>query len=272
MMDSAGSFGRAAAVGLLLAASGCALMPVRGADIDRITRPAFVSRIADGAGPKSTVFRDDGSYKERLKRLDAKEGDRRLAKYLAEGNKGATSITRFEVADTLRAETLGRLPKEMPWTRVINPADVASVLESFLVDQVPANAPDYQLLTQLEADAVIEFVVEDYGMRSKGGKAGAYLVGTARLFFIGGPEVYYRRFYSDDLDAGLPGLDPFKVAKDPGLFRDRIRNQISAIAEVVAKDLSPSDRAGGPAVKEGPPPEGGDVVKPTEIKREEDPL
>ena len=260
---------------LALAVTGCAHKPASGADIDRIERPAFVARIEEGAGPKSNVFRDDGSYKSRLKRLDAVEGDRRLAKYLAEGSKGGRSITRFEVADTLRAETLALLPKELPWTNTIDPAAVASVLESFLVLEVPANAPDYDLLKQLEADAVVEIVVEDYGMRSENGKAGAYLKGFARVFFVGGGEVYYRRFFSDDLRAGLEGLDPFEVAKDPTAFRERTRNIVLAVAQVVAKDLSPSDRRGGPSLDGTKPPEGGDVVTPKEFKRtreEEDPL
>ena len=250
-----------------LTVAGCAHVPLSGAEVDRMNRPAFISRIEEAAGPRSTVFRDDyASYKAKLKKLDAKEADRRLAAKLA-GTKDAASITRFEVADTLRAETLARLPQERPWTRVVNPADVARLLESFLVEEVPANPPDYDRLREVDADTVVEFVVEDFGMRSENGRAGVFLYGHARAFPIGGGTMYFRRFYSDEVKVGLEGLDPFAVAKNPGIFRDRLRQMLRSIADVLAKDLNPPDRRGG-AAKDAP--SGTDDVTPAKIKRESD--
>lgn len=240
--------------------SGCAHSPLSASALDETRVVAFIARIEDQAGPKSNVFRDDGSYREKLKRIDAVEADRRLGNALTVGSynrkKGkdgkeygepvleAHTITRFEVADSLRSSTLALLPaKQSPWSEVIHPVEVARVLESFLVNEVPANAPDYERLSALGADTVVEIVIEEYGMRSSGGRAGAYLVGFARMFRIGGGTIYRRAFYSDDLDAGLPHLDPFAVRRDAQLFANRIKQQIAGVATQIAKDLTPEGRS-----------------------------
>ncbi len=240
---------------LLLASTGCAHTALSGSDLDRVGRPAFVSRIEDGAGPKSRVFRDDSSYGGKLKKLDAKEADRRLAVKLQSGTKDSSSgdqipsITRFEIADGLRAETLNMLPRESPWTNVANPAAVASALESFLVEEVPANPPDFDLLKPLGIDAVVEIVVEDYGMRSDSGRAGAYIIGHARMFRLdGGGNLWKRAFVADEVTSQQPHVDPFKVAKDPGIFRAHINEMVKAISELFAKDLQPNARRGGPTL------------------------
>ena len=250
---------------LALGLAGCAHQPLAGSDLDRAFRPAFISRIEEKAGPRSLVFRDDSSYGGKLKKLEPKEADRRLQLKLEKGipEKAIGSITRFEVADQLRASTLGLLPRERPWTTVINPAAVASALESFLVEEVPANAPDYELLKPLGADVVIEFVIEDYGMRSDDGRAGAYLVGYGRMFYLeGGGNVWFRSFRADEVESGQPHVDPFKVAKDPGLFREHLTSLIKAVAEQFAKDLQPSDRRGGASAPAGHDLSEGDVTTP----------
>jgi hypothetical protein len=243
---------------LLVAASfavftiGCAHKPLAAEDLDLVRQVAFISRIAEDAGPKSTVFRDDPSYRPKLapRRIDDQEADRRLALVLAQGTRenrrrgvsASRTMSRFEVADTLRAETLGRLPNEPPWSHVTDPALVARALESFLVQEVPANVPDYERLRQYDVDTIVEFVVEEYGMRSEGGKAGVYLKGSARMFRLDGGELYYRRFVSDDLRAGLEGLDPFQVARDASLFAGRLKQILLGVAEQIARDLNPPER------------------------------
>jgi hypothetical protein len=231
----------------LLVLSGCAHSPLSAAALDETRTVAFIARIEDEAGPRSSVFRNDSSYRERLKRLDDKEGDRRLGNALTVGSTEKNELThrtisRFEIADSLRSNTLARLPRQAPWSQVIHPVEVARVLESFLVHEVPANAPDYERLQALGADTVVEIVIEEYGMRSQGGKAGTYLVGFARMFRINGPTLYRRRFVVDDLDAGLEALDPFAVRKNTELFAARIKNAVLSVADQVAKDLTPSDR------------------------------
>lgn len=241
----------------LLLAAGCAHKPLSGRALDEIHRPAFIARIEDDAGPKAYVFRSDSSYGEKLKKLSAKEADRRLAAKLAggsedaEGNKQLT-INRFQVGDTLRSHTLSKLPKEAPWTNTARPGDVAASLQSFLVEEVPANAPDYDLLKPLGVDAVIEFVVEEYGMRSEDGRAGCFVVGYGRMFMLeGGGNIWYRSFRADQVESKQPHLDPFKVAKDTSLFRSEMSNLLKAVAEVFAQDLNPPERRASKSLKEG---------------------
>ena len=207
-------------------------------------RPALVARIEEGAGPRSIVFRDDGSYGGKLKKLEPREADRRLSVKLQQ------NLTRFEVSDTLRANTLALLPQHSPWTNAVHPGEVARALESFLVEEVPANAPDYNLLKPLGADSVVEFVIEEYGMRSQGGRAGLYVLGYVRLFFLdGGGNRYFRSFRADQVLSGLPHLDPFAVAKDVDnksnrcrqcLFRQQMKEVMGHVAMMIAKDLTPS--------------------------------
>ncbi len=252
----------------------CAHSQLAATDLDLVERPAFIARIEENAGPRSTVFRDDPTYATALKKLEPKEADRRLADKLANGVRDAktgqkviAAITRFEIADSLRAEVLAKLPRQAPWVNVVNPAQVASALESFLVDEVPANAPDYERLKPLGADSIVELVVEDFGMRSDKGRAGIFLSGYARLFFTDGREAYYRRFFSDEVKAGLEHLDPFAVAKNPTLFRNRLRQLIATIATQLAADLTPAGRS--PATTAKPP------VRPQEnapAPTEDDPL
>lgn len=234
---------------VLALSSGCAFRPLSSSALDATKSVAFIARIEDGAGPTSRVFRDDISYREKLKRLDDKEADRRLGNALTVGSynkKGeldAHTISRFELADSLRSNTLAELPRREPWSDVVHPVQVARVLESFLVQEVPANAPDYERLSALGADTVVEIVIEEYGMRSERGVAGAYMLGFARMFRIGGGELYRRNFISDDLRAGSPHLDPFEVRKNAQLFAARIKQMVLAVSSQVAKDLSPEGSA-----------------------------
>lgn len=260
---------------LLLLATGCAHRPLSPAALEETRLVAFIARIEDEAGPRSRVFRDDSSYRGVLapRRIDDKEADRRLALALTSGSFEKTrsgervikarTISRFELADSLRSNTLALLPQAVPWKNVIHPVEVARVLESFLVQEVPANAPDYRRLLQLGADTVLEIVVEEYGMRSEKGRAGTYVRGFSRLFRIDGPELYFRRFVADDLASGLEPLDPFAAAKNAQLFAERMKQTAQAIAEQVAKDLQPVEAldaqprgAGEPARPAGDQPAG----------------
>lgn len=259
-------------VALALGLLGCAHQPLAGSDLDRAQRPAFISRIEEKAGPRSLVFQGDSSYGGKLKKLEPKEADRRLQVKLEKGipEKGLGTITRFEVADQLRSTTLAQLPRERPWLNVVNPAQVAAALESFLVEEVPANAPDYELLRPLGVDAVIEFVVEDYGMRSEDGRAGTYVIGYGRMFFLdGGGNVWFRSFRADEVESGQPHVDPFKVAKDPGLFRDHLTTLLKAVAEQFAKDLKPEGRKGGQSLPENNDLSDGDTASPKKIERKQ---
>jgi len=218
---------------------GCAHQPLSGSDLDRVRRPAFISRIDEGAGPQSAVFREDAVFQGKLKKLDPREADRRLQLKLAK------AITRFETSDRLRASALAHVTKERPWTNAVDPAAVASALESFLVEEVPANPPDYDLLRPLGTDAVVEFVIEEYGLRSSGGRTGAFIAGYGRMFFLGGAEIWRQRFRADQIDLGRGDLDPFKVAQEPELFRGAIASLLDKVGVQFGAELSPPDRRQG---------------------------
>src|SRR5215831_7359833 len=218
-------------IGAALCLAGCAHRQVSSGDLGRAQRPAFVSWIADSAGPKSRVFREDATYESKLKRLDAKEADRRLQVKLAK------AMSRFETSDRLRAVTLANLPKERPWTDAVDPAKVASALESFLVEQVPANPPDYELLKPLGADSVVEFVIEDFGLKSANGRAASYVSGRGRMFILGGSELWRQSFRLEQ--PSQPGLDPFRVAQEPELFRSELSRLLDAAALQFAAELNP---------------------------------
>ncbi|HZH02990.1 MAG TPA: hypothetical protein VEY30_04335 [Myxococcaceae bacterium] len=244
--------------GLAMWAAGCAHQRLSGRDLDRVDRPALLGRIEEAAGPKSSVFRKDDSYKGQLKRLDAKEGDRRLQLKLSRG------MSRWEVSERLRATTLSMLPKEHPWTAAVDPVAVARVLQSYLVEEVPVNEPDYALLRQLGADVVLEFVIEEYGMRSRDGRALAYVRGHARMFRLEGGVLWRRGFELDSVQLDSPHLDPFRVAKEPDLYRQEMNRLIDAVAQGLAQDLNPPDRSRDARPREGgndgvPPPPASDA-------------
>ena len=218
----------------VFALCGCSHVPLSGSDLMRVSRPAFVSRIDEGAGPESELFQDDGHYGPRLRGMDPKEADRRLRIKLAKG------ITRFEISDRLRAETLAALPRERPWTQTIDPSSVASVFESLLVEEVPAREPDYALLEQLGADSVVEFVVQKYGLESQDGHAAAFIEGYGRLFLLGsGQELWREPFSEDGFHTGAPALDPLKVARAPAQFRAAVDALIDKVAQRFASELTP---------------------------------
>ena len=245
--------------------AGCAHSPLTGAELAEVQRPAFISRIEEGAGPRSEVFRGDGSHAPRLKRLDPREADRRLELKLQ------NAMSRFEIAERLRATTAAALPAEPPWTRAVDPARVAQVLQSFLVQEVPANPPDYQAVGELGADAIVEFVIESYGLRSEDGHAGAYLLGYGRMFTLDGRELWRRNVRVDQLASGLPGMDPFEVAKRPELWREAMTSMLDAVARQFAADLSPEDRRASAAPAQPPAPAGeAEEDVPEELRLEDD--
>lgn len=233
--------------------AGCAHAPLSVASLEATRTVAIVSRVSAEAGPHSFVFVEDASYREQLasRRLEPKEADRRLALVLARGSfqkesdgakrLASRTVTRFELADSLRSELLERLPRRAPWTRALNPVEVARVLESFLVQEENAKPPDYDLLLPSGADTVLEVIVEDYGMRSENGRAGAFLMGSARMFRIGGGEVYHRKFAADEVKAQLEPIDPFVIAKEASKFGDRLKALVNGVVELLAADLSPTN-------------------------------
>jgi hypothetical protein len=62
----------------------------------------------------------------------------------------------------------------------------------------------------------------------------------------------------DRVTEGGEHLDPFKVGKDPSLFRQELTAMLDVVAAQFAEELRPPDRKPG-----APPPEGGDSVNTT---------
>lgn len=221
---------------LLAFASGCAHQRLAAQDLDRVKRPAFISRIEHDAGPRARVFREDPSYRAKLKKLGVREADRRLAAKLAQG------ATRFAVADRLRGGVQDGLPALPPWDAAVEPARVATALETFLVEEVPADPPDYELLRAFGTDAVVEFVIDEFGMRSEGGRAGVYIRGSARMFRLDGQTLWRAPFLRDEVAERAEHLDPFLVGQRPHLFGERVAALINAVAERLVAELNPPGR------------------------------
>jgi hypothetical protein len=215
-------------------------MPLDVSSFNAIRTPAIIGRLSARAA-SSDVFRSDSTYGAKLGKRTAAEADKRLADRLTRGSsEGGPTMNRFELTDTLRAQARGFMPRGSPWDDTINPVDAARVLESFLIEDAAAGKPDYTLLKQFDADAVLEITIEEYGMRSANGTAGVFVTGNARLVRLDGGLLYQRRFFSDEVKAGFEALDPFEVEKKPSLFRERLKRVLTAVAEQIALDVTPS--------------------------------
>jgi hypothetical protein len=105
-------------------------------------------------------------------------------------------------------------------------------------------------------DAVVEFTIKAYGMRSAKGKAGAFVEGEARMYFLSGGEIWRMPFKIDQVAQKTADLDPFEVAKDPNrvLFRDQLNAMLDQIGEQAARELQPLRHTRPAKAAQGPPP------------------
>lgn len=245
---------RIAALSVLLLGAACAHQSVSRSDLDRVAAPAFISRVQPGAGPRSDVFRKDASYLPRLEKLSVDEADRRFEKKLLKG------MGRFEVSERLRATTFAQLPKDPPWTDAVAQAKVAEIFQTYLLEEQSGVVPDYSRVREVGADSVVEFVIEEYGMRSAKGRAGGYLKGYGRMFTVDGRELWRREFKIDRLAEGEAALDPLEVAKDPSIWRNQMHAMLDAVAAQLAKDLAPAGAPARDRARPSPPAE--DVAAP----------
>ena len=210
---------------LLLAAAACSHSQLSGADLDRVQHPAYVGRVAEGAGPKAPAT-SAGQAKE-VAAMNA-------------------AISRFEMSERLRSQLSSALRTEKPWSGAVPAAKVASALETFLVEQVPAVPPDYTRLKPLGADSVVELVIEDFGLRSESGSGQTYVRGTARMFLLAdGTELWRTSFQRTGPEQGLPALEPAAVVTDAAPYGVQMRALLDAAAAGLAQDLSPPGRLGG---------------------------
>jgi len=247
---------------------GCAHKSLNVAALDTVQKPAFVGHILKNAGPKVTVFTDDPSFREGLKRLEPAEGNRRLANWLLKG------LPQQELSDGLRSRTLLRLEHEAPFRNAADPSKVARALGIFLTQEDADMKPNYQALAELNVDSVVEVVIEEYGVRSAQGKIRFWMKGYGRMFRLQGGSVLWKRsFHAEEEESSLPVTDPFVMAKDPSLFRNRTHWILDTVAQRFAEDLSRGKR---PAVA-APKQETSPAVLPSAKQKqpvvtEEDPL
>jgi hypothetical protein len=226
----------------LLGALGCSHAQLSGADLDRVQRPAYVGRVAEGAGPKVTGA---------LAGVNPPEDQLIIAM-----NSG---IGKFEVSERLRSQVAFALRGEKPWSNAVPASQVASALETFLVERVPAVPPDYNRLKPMGTDAVVELVVEGYGIKNEAGMNQTYVRGYARMFLLAdGTELWRSDFFRSGSTQGLASLNPSAVQSNPGPYGDQVRALLDATAASLALELTPPGRLGGrptPAGQMSAPPD-----------------
>ncbi len=230
---------------LTLGLAGCAHANLEGSDLDQVKHPAFVSRVADEAGPRVNVYRSDSAQASKLGGTSPADADKKLEESLK------PVLSRFEAAERLRSHVHAAIQTEKPWSQAVPPSQVASALETFLVQEVPGNAPDYGRLKPLGADSVVEFVIEEYGVRTEKGVPQTWVRGTGRMFRLDGGEMWRTGFSGTSTEAGLQPLDPAALASNPRPFHEQMVAVLDSVSVRLARQLSPTNRAGG-----GPTPPG----------------
>jgi hypothetical protein len=199
-----------------LATLGCSHAQLSGTDLDRVQRPAYVARVAEGAGPRAHGVGPDESEAQLVAAMNA-------------------SIGKFEVSERLRSQVSVALKGEKPWSNAVPASQVASVLETFLVERVPAVPPDFERLKPTGADAVVELVVEEYGLRPQAGVASAYVLGFARMFLLAdGSELFRASFQRTASAQGLPALEAASVLANAGPYGDQLRALLDSAATELA--------------------------------------
>jgi hypothetical protein len=235
--------------------AGCAHANLEGSDLDKVQHPAFVSRVADEAGPKVNVYRSDSAQAAKLTGSSPEDADRKLEESLK------PALSRFEAAERIRSHVHAAIQSERPWSQAVPPSQVASALETFLVQEVPGSPPDYGRLKPLGADSVVEFVIEGYGMRTEKGVAQTWVRGTGRMFRLGdGGELWHSGFSGTSTEAGLQPLDPAALSSDPRAFHEQMVAVLDSVSVRLARQLSPTNRAGGAPT----PPGTGELKTPVD--------
>jgi len=258
---------------LMVAGLGCAHSTLQSSDLDNVQRPALVSRLTDDAGPQVNVYRSDATRAGGLKGGSPEAADQQLQAKLA------GSVTRFEVGERLRSRVQSSLQHEKPWSQAVPPAQVAGVLETFLVQDVTNTPPDYAKLKPLGADAVVEFLIDGYGLRSDKGVTQSWVRGTGRMVRLSdGGEIWRSGFSRTSTDSKLAPLDPAGLVDDPQPFREQMAKVLDGAAIALAQQLNttgapldlsspipptPVEQGGGTKQRPSAPPP--DATAPTEV-------
>lgn len=210
-------------------------IPVDATRLASARRVAIVSRLE--RGPSVRFARVDAAAAALVSGArDAAAADDQIAAALAR------RMGRFELTERLRGELVRRLPERPPFTDVVPPADVATALETLLVD-TGGEPPDFDSLRQLRADVALDVAIHDYGVVRREGKTGLYGRVTAHLFTLSGRATLYRRSLEiDDLRDGRTDLDAAGLVRGEGGWRDALLDAVGRIAQAIAVDLGGADR------------------------------
>ena len=141
--------------------SGCAHKSLSPSSLKTIDRPAIVLRML--GEPELSLSEQDADQVPRLR----------------------ARINAFQMSERLRSALIHHLPNVEPWTDIMPSVEVATALDTLLV-QDKAEAPRYELLTQKGSNTVLEIVVFRAGLHfnPKTKKTGFFLDGKARLFAL----------------------------------------------------------------------------------------
>jgi hypothetical protein len=221
-------FGPAVAIVAALAGVACAphrLDPDHARDLRRL---AVISRVAKGPAASVASAGAKGVPGEAAEEA-AEESDRALAEALAR------QVRPFEMAERVRVSLLAHLPAAHPWTQVMPPIEVATALDSLLVED--ATAPvDYAALQRRGVDSVLLLEVSEYGVHGRAGAVGLYMKGKGRLFVLGGPTLWSGALDYDQLEAGGDPADTAALGK--GGFRDAVIELLDQMSARVAASLA----------------------------------
>ena len=209
---------------------GCAgPVAVSQSELARLHRLAIVSRVEHG--PTVTVARSEpGGLALFPGESDAKKVDQRIALAIDKRE------SRFQVAERLRAELMRDLASRPPWTQTVPAVEVASALETLLVEPKD-EPPDFEALRQTGADSVLDIAVKDFGVARRNGKIGLYAVVVAHLFTLPGRDTLYR--HTIDADDARDRQEELGTASLLGTddYRDALEAMITRIGEALAVDL-----------------------------------
>jgi hypothetical protein len=211
---------------VLFLSSGCGrYKPVDPAAVRTLRRVAIVAHVDSGplAMVAQVAARESGGNRMGV----PEELDKRLAAALVK------QVRRFELQERLRAEVVRKLPSHPPWSTAVPAVEVATALQSLLVEDRSGDI-DLAPLAARGVDSVLELSIAEFGVRRDKGRTSLYVMGDARLFTLEGVTLW--KFPLDTEDPASEGRDVRELQE--GGFRDATIELVDALANRIAADLT----------------------------------
>jgi hypothetical protein len=147
-------------------------------------------------------------------------------------------VRRKEVQERLREAVLAKLPQTPPWSTSLPAIEVATALETLLIDE-GLKPLDYDALAARGADGVLQLEIAEWGLHARQGRPGLYVKGEGKLIKIDGGLVWGASLDFDELaDPAAEAQDA--VALRDGGFRDAIIGLVGKLSDRIAAQLNPS--------------------------------